>query len=206
MKRQLPIAITFVCALILTLQYFIPHRTFEVFYEVSNVWLQIIGFFATVLGILSLVMLHWGKVRRKKTNWGYSIVTLVSLTLMTVAGLLGSENGGLFNWLYTYVLSPIQATMFALLAFFIASAAYRAFRARTLVATILLLASVIVMMGRVPIGSIISGGLFPWLADILLNYPNVAAKRAIIMGVGLGAAATGLKVMLGIERSYMGSD
>ena len=46
MKRQLPIAITFTCAFILTIQYFSPHRSLEIMYEVSNVWLQIIGVFA----------------------------------------------------------------------------------------------------------------------------------------------------------------
>ncbi|PJA26209.1 MAG: hypothetical protein CO189_11955 [candidate division Zixibacteria bacterium CG_4_9_14_3_um_filter_46_8] len=206
MKRQLPIAITFILGFVLTLQYFIPHRSFEIVYEVTNIWLQIIGFFAMILGILSLVMLHWDKIQYKKTNWGYSIVTLVSLVGITLVGVIGTEESPAFNWLYNYILAPISATMFALLAFFIASAAYRAFRARTIIATILLLAAIIVMMGRVPIGSIISFGIFPKLSDILLNYPNVAAKRAILMGVGLGAAATGLKVMLGIERSYMGSD
>ncbi|MBD3170709.1 MAG: hypothetical protein GF307_14620 [candidate division Zixibacteria bacterium] len=206
MKRQLPIAITFICAFILTVQYFVPHRSFEMMYEVSNVWLQIIGFFATLLGILSLVLNHWEKVKYKQENWIYSIVALAGLAGMTLVGLIGSQDNPVFEWLYNFILSPIQATMFSLLAFFIASAAYRAFRARTTIATILLLAAIVVMLGRVPIGAYISGGLFPWLADILLNYPNVAAKRAIIMGVGLGAAATSLKVMLGIERSYMGSD
>ncbi len=159
-----------------------------------------------ILGIISLIMLHWEKIKHKKENWGFSIVTLASLVGMSLVGLIASENSPVFEWLYNFILAPISATMFALLAFFIASAAYRAFRARTVVATILLLAAVIVMLGRVPIGSLISFGIFPKMAEILVNYPNVAAKRAIFMGVGLGAAATALKVMLGIERSYMGSD
>ena len=103
--------------------------------------------------------------------------------------------------------------MFSLLAFYIASAAFRAFRARSVVATILLAAAVIVMLGRVPIGKNI-GELITfyqtdgtWLAKVsewILDYPNTASKRAINLGVGLGILSTSLKIILGIERSYLG--
>jgi hypothetical protein len=215
MKRQLPLAITFVTAFILAVQYFIPHRSFEILYEVSQIWLQIVGAFAMVLGIVSLWQLHWNKTRGRKPGWGYSVVTLVCLCAMIIFGFTGptklgevkpGEWIGPFNWSYDNVLNPLSATMFALLAYFIASAAYRAFRARTAIATILLLSAVIVMLGRVPLGDVISFGLFSKISNWLLYVPNVAAKRAIVIGVGLGVAAMSLKVMLGIERSYMGGE
>jgi hypothetical protein len=45
-----------------------------------------------------------------------------------------------------------------------------------------------------------------WLVNFILTVPNMAAKRAFWLGVGLGATATALKIMLGIERGYMGRD
>jgi hypothetical protein len=110
---------------------------------------------------------------------------------------------GLYNWMFLYILVPMEATMFALLAFFIASAAFRAFRARTFEATLLLVAAIFVMIGRVPIGEYMLRPLGDF-ADWIMDWPNGAAKRAIIIGVGLGMAATSLKLMLGLERAYLG--
>jgi hypothetical protein len=105
-------------------------------------------------------------------------------------------------YLYTYSIVPLQATMFALLAFFIASASYRAFRARNLVATLLLVSAVIVMLGRVPIGAAISS-FFPAAQEWIMDWPQLAAKRGIQIGAALGAVSMALRIILGIERSYL---
>ena len=96
---------------------------------------------------------------------------------------------------------PLQSTMFALLAFFISSASYRAFRARNLLATLLLVAALIVMLRFTP-GP--WGDLISKTSTWVMNVPNLAAQRAIVIGIGLGMVATALKVILGIERGYMG--
>lgn len=110
----------------------------------------------------------------------------------------------MFRHLFDYVMMPIMATVFSLLAFFIASAAYRAFRARNLLATLLLLAALIVMLRFNPYLSPIFGDYMARTSNWLMNVPNLAAQRAIIIGVGLGIVSTALKVILGIERGYMG--
>ena len=110
----------------------------------------------------------------------------------------------IFISFFDYILIPILSTMFALLAFFIASAAYRAFRARNLLATLLLIAALIVMMRFFPLFGEDVGVFLSKMSNWLMNVPNLAAQRAIIIGIGLGIVATSLKVLLGIERGYMG--
>jgi len=211
MRREIPLVIVFLFGLFMIVQFFIPHRSFAFLYQEFNNWTIIIGIFTMVVGIGSLITVHYNRIRFKKPGWGYSIVTIFSLSLMSLVGLIGGTENELFLNLYRFGLSPVTATMFSLLAYFIASAAYRAFRARTVLATLLLISAVVVMLGRVPIGQIITGWLPDWLqlqniAKFLLETPNVAAKRAIYIGVGLGVAAVSLKIILGIERTWLGGD
>jgi hypothetical protein len=176
-------------------------------------WMMIIGVFALALGIWSLTKVSWDKIRYKRDDWQYSIVTLSGLFLMIFFGFdylrhfstaVGSTNY-MYRHFFLHIVIPIQATMFSLLAFFIASAAYRAFRARSLLATLLLVAALVIMLRFNPL----LGPLQPVMEQFsvwLLNVPNLAAKRAIVIGVGLGMIATALKVILGIERAYLGKD
>lgn len=113
----------------------------------------------------------------------------------------GLENS-MFETFFEFVMVPILATMFSLLAFYIASAAYRAFRARNVLASLLLIAALLVMSRFNPFipGAEYVANASNWL----MNVPNLAAQRAIVIGIGLGIVGTALKVILGIERGYMG--
>ena len=209
LKRQLPLAITFVMGVGFILQYYIPHPVSEDAITTVSKWMQIISGFALFLGLASLFHVHAVKIKRQVPGWGYSLALYVGMVGTMVAGFWNHgetmADGGqtAFGWLYDYTMVPLQGTMFSILAFFIASAAYRAFRARSREASVLLVAAVAVMMGRVPLGQF----LVPWTWDItqwLLNVLNSAVRRAILIGVSMGAVALSLKIILGIERSYLG--
>jgi hypothetical protein len=208
MKRQMPLIIIFTCGMFMVVQYFVPHEKSEFLYEfIALDWPPIIGIFALLLGVISLTRVSLTKIRRKSEDWGYSVVTLIGLFFMSAVGIIGhyhQPSMDIFDWQFNNIMIPISATMFSLLAFFIASAAYRAFRARSVLATILLLAAIAVMIRFFPLGPLTGpvGDLSGWI----LNVPNMAAKRAILIGVGLGIVSTAMKVILGIERSYLGRD
>jgi len=208
MHRQIPIFIVLIAGVFMAIQYFVPLEQSEWVYEYSLNWVTVIGIFAMALGLWSLIKVTFIKIKRKAPGWGYGLITMAGLVTMIFLGLVSGSSGirgnTPFMKLFTNVYTPIQATMFSLLAFYIASAAYRAFRARTVLATILLATALIIMLRLIPLGPI--SGFNQWLASWILSVPNMAAKRAITIGVGLGATATALKIILGIERSYMGKD
>jgi len=89
--------------------------------------------------------------------------------------------------------------MFALLAFVIASAAFRAFRARSVEATLLLITAIVMMIGRVSIGR--SSRPSPGHHRMAARRPEPRGKRAIALGVGLGAVSTALKIISASSRA-----
>jgi len=119
------------------------------------------------------------------------------------------EVGSSFMEIYRYIFTPLSSTMFALLAFFVASASYRAFRARNKEATLLLIAGFLVMLGAVPIGEILTiPGVFSVseVSDFIMLVPVMSVQSGIMIGVALGVISTSLRLILGIERSHLGGD
>ncbi len=209
MKREVPIIITFVTGVICVIAFFIPHAPMGGLQQRFLIWYAIVSGFAMLLGLDSLVKYNLKKIHQRKSGWPYSFVLLFGLLLIMVTGFQSwikyktpFELNSSFMYSYIHMIVPLQATMFALLAFFIASAAYRAFRAKTFEATLLLIAAGIVMLGRIPIGKMIMDEI-PILSDWILNVPQLAAKRGIQIGVYLGGIAMSLRIILGIERTYL---
>ena len=118
----------------------------------------------------------------------------------------------LFTWGYDYIQVPCTATIFSILAFFMASAAFRTFRARNVGAALLLTSAVIVMFGRVPISEVLGGwmfhetSVFPKTANVIMDYFNTAAQRGVMLGVSLGVISQSVRILFGIERSYLGGE
>jgi hypothetical protein len=209
LRRQVPLLITMITGLVFAAQYYVPHPASEQLLTAATKWLQIIGGFALVLGVTSLFHLHFYKIKRKEAGWGYSVVLYAGMLGTIAVGLWANGKESVdgaataFGWMYNFMMVPLQGTMFAILAFFIASAAYRSFRARSREAAVLLIAAVIVMTGRVPLGEYLipqSGDISQWILNVL----NASVRRAILIGVSLGAVALSFKIIFGVERSYLG--
>ncbi|MEW6411562.1 MAG: hypothetical protein AB1483_03710 [Candidatus Zixiibacteriota bacterium] len=223
MRRQVPLFITFFVGALLIFSVFIPPM--ENLGENFTLFFDIIAVFAFFLGGGNLVRVHVTKLRRRKADWWFSIVTLIGFFCMLIIGLfkIGNDGGiaaqvtaegSWFQEVFNYILNPLQSTMYALLAFFVASASYRAFRAKNNEATILLIAAFIILLGRTPFGTMLTAWIpesfsvlqIPNLAVWLMNSPNLAGQRAIIIGIGLGVVSMSLRLILGIERTYLGED
>lgn len=161
MRRLVPLTILAVVGTVLIISVFLP--PLENLGEDFTLFFDIIAVFAFFLGGGNLVRIHFTKLYKQKPDWGFSVVTLVGFLFMLAVGLFKIGNpggiaadvtaaGSWFQETFNYVINPLQSTMYALLAFFVASASYRAFRAKNREATLLLLAAFIILLGRTPFG------------------------------------------------------
>ena len=291
-KRTIPLLIAALVGVLMIATYFVPYT--EKWGADAMDMFIVLASAAMVLGAGNLVLLNLSKISGKHEGWGYASITLFAFFVTLVIGFAkigalptpaspgnawsGSvvQDGTPFWWIFMYVITPLTATMFAMLAFYIASAAFRAFRAKNLEATLLLGTAFVVLLGQiyfgvwvtsflpdlesyvmgfpeatrnvvlaiglqvesgVPLSEIVINGvkyasmsadqqaiaaqtseyIGGWwyqllnglrlenLTQVILEVPQKAGNRAIMIGIALGIVSTSLKVILGVDRSYLGS-
>ena len=199
MKRTIPIIIASTAGFVLIVAYFIPYT--QNWGEVASIWFDVLAAVAFVLGGGNLLKIHLVKVSTRVSGWGYSLIIVAAFTVTLVVGLLklgvnpaelypdrawsGSyrEIGKPFWWLYQYAFVPLTATMF------------------------------IILLGRTFAGVFLTGWLPEPLSGLrienltvdIMRVFNTAGNRAIMIGIALGTASVSLKILLGVDRSFLGS-
>lgn len=214
-KRYIPLAITFIMGMIMVIAtyFFAPGTPARDASALLTGSVDVLVATAGALGLVVLLRHHSVNISRRGRFWQYSIITIVGVILYLIVGLYGIAThetqlmyaSELFSWIYANVYVHMDMTIFSLLAFFIASAAYRAFRLRSLEASVLLIVGSLMLLGNAPIGGAIWGG-FPDLGAWLLNVPNVAGNRAITIGIAVGAISLAIRQLIGVERGYLGPE
>ena len=225
MKREVPLLLTALIGAIVLAGFFVPHEWISVPADFLQRCAVVVVAFGYGLGGANVVRVNLEGIVRRHPDWPYKVVLLLGMFVTLVFGLFVDRErfqdpGTVSLWIYDHLYSPMNSTMFALLAFFIASAAFRAFRVRSFEAALLAASALIVMIGRVPLGDAVMRGVFDhpglpeWVRHLrleplqqwIMDWPQNAAKRAILIGAAMGVMATGLRVILGIERSYLGGN
>jgi len=108
-----------------------------------------------------------------------------------------------YNFLNKGVFVPLGAAMFSLLGFYIAAAAYRAFRVKSLEASLMMIAAVLVVCGQTSFTLMIWEGFSP-IRNWLLQVPNSAAFRGIAIGAGVAGLVLAFRMWFSIESGSFG--
>ena len=206
-RIEIPIALTIIACLLQVIPYYFEIPALESAANTASNGVLIIVACATFVGVISIIQVHGKRIQRQSEGWYYSLLVIGLSVIMALTGLPFPEaglgvNNSIYNWLFINVQTPLGGTMYSIIAFFITSAAFRAFRARNLEASIILVAGTIMVMGNAPLLT----NYFPFIADISLwirNVPNLATMRGVMIGAALGSIALAVRTLMGIERGYL---
>jgi hypothetical protein len=208
LKRiEIPIALTIIATLLQVIPYYFDIPVISNIASTATNAVLLIVACATFVGVISVLLVHGKRVQRRTEGWPFSVIIIIFVAIMVLTGLPLQEiglgrNNYYFNWVFTNIQTPLGGTMYSILAFFITSAAVRAFKARNIEAAIVLVSGTLMVMGNAPLFT----NAVPALADISLwirNIPNMATMRGVMIGAALGAVALAVRTLMGIERGYL---
>ncbi|HOR01148.1 MAG TPA: hypothetical protein PLJ35_20220 [Anaerolineae bacterium] len=198
MRRVLPGLVALGAGVIILLDYLLEHPLLDMLGGYLLDGAVILGACALLLGLMNLLLVNERRIRRRERGWGASAVILVSALASLGLGLVAWQTPA-WAWFYRSVLFPLEAGAGALLAFAVAGAAVRTWRFGSVEGALLLVVGLVVLLGSLPLGGL---QVLAPLRDWIMAVPVLAAVRGILLGVALGVVATGLRVLVGVDRPY----
>lgn len=209
MKRQVPAIITTVTGTIVFLSIILFKTDAAGWPGQFDRMRQFMAAVMMFMGMANMMRVHGSVIRKKDRNWMFSAWLLVIMFAYAIFGMAVGNKNETYRWFYNAFIPPINSTMYAMVAFYLTSASYKAFRAKTLDAALMMACAVWVMLSNVPVGDMLwsseswLGGM-AGVRDWIVSVPNSAVSRGIAVGSFLGGFATQLRVFLGIERRHLG--
>lgn len=200
--RNISIFITMIVGWFIFLEYFIDWPLINNFAgTLSGICTALLGTF-TIIGVGNMSRFHMKNILKKGKNWMPSIVLIVSCWIPLLIGLATSRKNPAYAYIYNTLYLPVSQAFFAILSFYILSAAYRSFKSRSIDSTVLLGAAILVMLGNAPATSVVWSGFGP-LGGWILDVCTAAGVRGISIGIAIGSVVTALRVMTGREKRHL---
>jgi len=209
MRLKIPLSVSIVIGVgvVVLLGYFIEIPVLAIVQQVLLEWALILAAAALLVGVINLLSVHFRRVSGRQKNGAYSMILVSSLLLTFALGALFGPKSDLSLWVFNHVQVPVESSLMGLLAVVLAFACVRMLWRRLNPFSLLFLATVLVMLlGAAPIMGIEIPGLHgpDGLRALIAQVPAVAGARGILIGIGLGTIATGLRVLMGADRPYGG--
>lgn len=167
---------------------------------ITTLFLQFVATTAGVMvliGIINLLSVHLGRLFGRKGGALYSLVLILSFLL--VIGTYIAQRSTSMVLLETVQVS-VESALAGLLLFALVYGAYRMLRRRVTWAGILFVTVLlIVLIGAIPLPGV---SAVKTVSDWLMAVPVSAGARGILLGIALATIVTGVRVLIGQDRSY----
>jgi len=201
-NRQLQIIVMMLSFLFVFLPYFLNVPQLDKASTKLITITSIVTAFTVALAVIAQFRRGMNIINRRSRGWYFKAYMLVTMVLMLLFSLISRETGP-YHWVMFVVVNPLSSVNYGILAFYMASTAARAFRARNTKALLLLLSGFLVLLYQAPLTGAYIPGIEP-IALYLGNTFGMAAGRMFLISVTVGAIVFGVRVILGNEPSVLG--
>jgi hypothetical protein len=220
LKRLFHIILTVIAlsmGIIVLLSFVVNRPSLRSFRSVLVEWTVIVVAFALFIGVLNVLNVHAQRVL-KGQGVIYSLILVGAFSVVFVSGILPPDllpsefpqftgpDGLVMDFMFRYIQRPVQATLFSLMAFFVVTAAWRAFRIHSAASLVMFISATFVLLGSIYLHV---GDVWQDVVDTknwILRVPVMAGARGILLGIVLGTVVTGTRLLLGIEKPYTDQD
>ena len=171
-------------------------------------WAVLLAAAALLVGLVNLVSVHWRKLSLQEEGWIYSAVLILAFLVTLVLSVSFGPDNQVALFIFDNLQLPLESSLMALLAVSLLVGGYRLIaRKRDLISILFVVTALLVLIGTGPWIGGTNSPIMLALRDVRAWISQVWAAggaRGILLGVALGAAATGIRVLLGADRPYGG--
>ncbi|MCW5887931.1 MAG: hypothetical protein KIT07_07370 [Anaerolineales bacterium] len=200
MRAPLSTALAIAFGLLVLVGLFVPDLA-DLRNRILN-WAMLLAATALLLGLLNLLQVHYQRIRNREHGL-YSAVLIAALVITFVVTLLQGSDSQTAEWIFNYLIVPVETSLLAVLAISLTLAAARSLQQRTDLMNMVFIATLVVLLlGAGPL----FGMELPYFTRVLAPYINnvlaLGAMRGLLIGVALGTITTGVRILLGADRPY----
>lgn len=202
-RRNIPLGLAGLTGLLIVAQFFVVSNEVDTAASAFLDWAAIFAGFALCVGSANLMAFHGKRISRKSERWYYSVLLLVIMFIFIAVGLTLTTSSGAYLWMFNVINYPLSQVGFSLLAFYIFSAAVRAFQARNWEASVFLVCAMFTVLANIPSTSLFLpqfGNIGTWINDV----PTRGAFRGLIITAAIGGIILGMRTLMGRESAYLG--
>ena len=205
MRTPVSTAIAVLVGILILSGYFIPVEPLLSLRVLLLQWAVILAAFTLLVGAINLFQVHWIKIKTSQRGSFNSAVLILALVLtVLLAGYYGPTSATA-QWIFSNIQLPVESSLIALLTIVLVYAGVRLLRRRlNALSIVFLLTVLVVLLGTAPLLIVGEVPVLNSIRNMIVQIPAVAGARGLLLGIALGATATGIRVLMGADRPYGG--
>lgn len=161
-------------------------------------WGILLSAFALLLGAVNVAWVHVRRITIGEAGWAQSLLLVVALVVVLATGLFSTTGvrSPLVELVFDTIIAPGQATLFALLAFFMAAAAYRYLRIGRQGGVWLLVGVLLVFAVQMPIANAAMPSALANFVNWMVDVPAMSALRGALLGSSFALIIVAIRFLL----------